>query len=675
MELSPSAHVDTFCRDHLPPFDQWPELRFDIPELSYPDRLNCAQALLDGTIARYGPDRRCLLTPTDQWTYGELRDHADRVARLLTEDLGLATGNRVLLRGPNTPWLVACWLGVLKAGGVAVSTMPLLRATELTGLHRIARPAIALCDHRYLDDLARAETPGLRVLAFGGPGPQDLTARCAAKSGGFTAVPTAADDVALIAFTSGTTGRPKATLHFHRDVLANADTFSRHLLRPTPDDLFAGTPPLAFTFGLGGLVVFPLRAGAASLLLEQATPEQLAEQVHRHRVGVLFTAPTAYRAILAAGLADRLSGVRRCVSAGEHLPATLWEAFHAATGQRLIDGIGATELLHVFISAADGDIRPGATGRPVPGYRAAVLDEQGRPVPDGVPGLLAVKGPTGCRYLDDERQRDYVRNGWNLTGDTYVRDRDGYFWYQARNDDMIVSAGYNIAGPEVEQALAAHPDVADCAVVGAPDERRGTVVKAYVVLREGAPAGPEQVRSLQEHVKRTIAPYKYPRAVEFVTRLPRTATGKLHRAELRRLAATAPASVAIERRVEWSDTDAAGHYHFSAVQRWAEAAEAALLRRLGLAELFGRIPRVHFEADYRERLWFGDLVRTELRVVRVGGSSLHYAFEVHGPHGLAASGRMSVVHAAPNAKGAEPWPAPVRRALAEAGPQQPEVVR
>ncbi|MFD0401120.1 AMP-binding protein [Kitasatospora sp. NPDC127121] len=675
MELSPSAHVDTFCRDHLPPFDQWPELLFDIPELAYPDRLNCAQALLDATITRYGPDRRCLLTPTGQWTYGELRDHADRVARLLTEDLGLATGNRVLLRGPNTPWLVACWLGVLKAGGVAVSTMPLLRAAELTGLHRIARPAIALCDHRYLDDLARAETPGLRVLPFGGPGPQDLTARCAAKSGGFTAVPTAADDVALIAFTSGTTGRPKATLHFHRDVLANADTFSRHLLRPTPDDLFAGTPPLAFTFGLGGLVVFPLRAGAASLLLEQATPEQLAEQVHRHRVGVLFTAPTAYRAILAAGLADRLSGVRRCVSAGEHLPAALWESFHAATGQRLIDGLGATELLHVFISAADGDIRPGATGRPVPGYRATVLDEQGRPVPDGVPGLLAVKGPTGCRYLDDERQRDYVRNGWNLTGDTYLRDRDGYFWYQARNDDMIVSAGYNIAGPEVEQALAAHPDVADCAVVGAPDERRGTVVKAYVVLREGAPAGPEQVRSLQEHVKRTIAPYKYPRTVEFVTRLPRTATGKLHRAELRRRAATAPASVAIERRVEWSDTDAAGHYHFSAVQRWAEAAEAALLRRLGLAELFGRIPRVHFEADYRERLWFGDLVRTELRVVRVGGSSLHYAFEVHGPQGLAASGRMSVVHAAPNAKGAEPWPAPVRRALAEAGPQQPEVVR
>ncbi len=674
MELSPSAHVDTFCRDHLPPFEQWPELLFELPELAYPDRLNCAAALLDDTIARLGPDRRCLLTPTGQWTYGELRDHTDRIARLLTEDLGLTTGNRVLLRGPNTPWLAACWLAVLKAGGVAVTTMPLLRATELTELAGIAQPVLALCDHRFLDELQRARTPGLRILAYGGHAPDDLTVRCAAKPAGFTAVPTAADDVALIAFTSGTTGRPKATLHFHRDVLANADTFSRHLLRPTPDDLFAGTPPLGFTFGLGGLLVFPLRAGAASLLLEQATPEQLAEQVREHGVSVLFTAPTAYRAVLAAGLADRLAGVRRCVSAGEPLPAAVWRAFHEATGQRLIDGIGATELLHVFIAAADGDVRPGSTGRPVPGYRAAILDGQGRPVPDGEPGLLAVKGPTGCRYLDDERQLGYVRDGWNLTGDTYVRDRDGYFWYQARTDDMIVSAGYNIAGPEVEQALATHPDVTDCAVVGSPDERRGSVVKAYVVLRAGVPAGPETARLLQDHVKRTIAPYKYPRAVEFVTGLPRTATGKLHRAELRRLASLAPASVTVERRVEWSDTDAAGHYHFSAVQRWAEAAEAALLRRLGLAELFGRIPRVHFEADYRQRLWFGDVVRTELRVVRVGGSSLHYAFEVHGPHGLAANGRMSVVNAAPHTEGPEPWPAQVRRTLGEAGPQQPEVI-
>ncbi|GAA1400843.1 AMP-binding protein [Kitasatospora putterlickiae] len=674
MELSPSAHVDTFCRDNLPPFDEWPEFLFELPELAYPDRLNCAHELLDATIERYGPGRRCLVTPDGQWTYGELRERADAVARLLVDRLGVVPGNRILLRGPNAPWLVACWLGVLKAGGVAVTTMPLLRAGELTTMCGIARPTVALCDHRFLEELERAGTPGLVVVPYDRTGPEGLTG-----TGRFTAVPTAADDVALIAFTSGTTGRPKATMHFHRDVLANADTFSRHLLRPTPDDLFGGTPPLAFTFGLGGLVVFPLRAGAATLLLEQAAPEQLAERVHRHGVSVLFTAPTAYRAILAAGLADRLAGVRRCVSAGEHLPASVWHAFRAATGQRLIDGIGATELLHVFISAADAGIRPGATGLPVPGYRAAILDDQGRPVPDGQPGRLAVKGPTGCRYLRDRRQRDYVRGGWNLTGDTYVRDADGYFWYQARDDDMIVSAGYNIAGPEVEQVLAEHPDVADCAVVGAPDERRGAVVKAYVVLRAGAAAGPGTVRALQEHVKRGIAPYKYPREVEFVDALPRTATGKLARAELRRRAAgpdaAAPASVTTERRVEWSDTDAAGHYHFSAVQRWAEAAEATLLRRLGLDGLFGRIPRVHFEADYRERLWFGDVVRTELRVERVGGSSLHYAFEVHGPHGLAASGRMSVVHAAPHAEGAEPWPEPVRHALAGAGRQEPEVIR
>ncbi|WP_035844620.1 AMP-binding protein [Kitasatospora azatica] len=538
MELSPSAHVDTFCRDHLPPAEQWPELLFELPELHYPERLNCAHVLVDQAVELWGPDRRCLLTPTQQWTYGELRRRSDQVAQVLTEDLGLVPGNRVLLRGPNNPWLVACWLGVLKAGGVVVTTMPLLRACELTSLHEISKPVVALCDHRFLEAIEGAETPGLTVLPYGGTAADDLAVRCAAKYGAFVAVDTAADDVALIAFTSGTTGHPKATLHFHRDVLANADTFSRHIVRPEPDDLFAGTPPLAFTFGLGGLVVFPLRAGAATLLVEQASTDQLAALVAEHKVSVLFTAPTAYRAILAAGLADRLRGLRRCVSAGEPLPAVVWEAFHQATGLRLIDGIGATEMLHVFISAADGDIRPGATGRPVPGFRATVLDQDGAPVPDGQPGLLAVKGPTGCRYLDDERQRVYVRGGWNVTGDTYVRDAEGYFWYQARSDDMIVSAGYNIAGPEVELALIAHPDVADCAVVGAPDESRGAIVKAYVVLREGVAADAQTVRALQEFVKQTIAPFKYPRAVEFVEGLPRTSSGKLHRAELRRWAHT-----------------------------------------------------------------------------------------------------------------------------------------
>lgn len=540
MELSPSAHVDTFCRDRLPPFSLWPELHFDLPELNYPDRLNCARRLLDDAVGRWGADRPCLLTPTDRWTYGDLLQRANQVAQVLAEDFGLVPGNRVLLRGPNNPWLVATWFGVLKAGGVAVTTMPLLRAGELAELNEISRPAVAVCDHRYLDELTATATttaaPGPAVLAYGGPGEEDLVARCAAKDGRFAAVDTAADDVALIAFTSGTTGRPKATLHFHRDVLANADTFSRHVLRPHQDDVFTGTPPLAFTFGLGGLVVFPLYAGAATLLIEQAAPQQLADLVEEHGVTVLFTAPTAYRAIMAAGAVGQLAGLRRCVSAGEALPAAVWEEFHAATGLGIIDGIGATEMLHVFISASDGEIRPGSTGRPVPGYRARVVDEAGEPVPDGQPGLLAVTGPTGCRYMEDPRQTVYVRNGWNITGDTYIRDADGYFWYVARSDDMIVSSGYNIAGPEVEKALATHPYVEECGVVGAPDAKRGMLVKAYVILRPGVAPDEVTAKELQDHVKRSVAPYKYPRAVEFVTDLPRTSNGKLQRAELRKRA-------------------------------------------------------------------------------------------------------------------------------------------
>ncbi|MER6318645.1 AMP-binding protein [Streptomyces sp. NPDC001581] len=540
MELSLSAHVDTFCRDRLPAFAQWPELHFDLPELDYPDRLNCAQRLLDDAVARWGADRPCLLSPTERWTYGDLLERANQVAQVLTEDFGLVPGNRVLLRGPNNPWLVATWLGVLKAGGVAVTTMPLLRASELAELNGISRPTVAVCDHRYLDELTAIDAPGPAVLAYGGLGEEDLVARCAAKDGRFSGVATAADDVALIAFTSGTTGRPKATLHFHRDVLANADTFSRHVLRPHQDDVFTGTPPLAFTFGLGGLVVFPLSVGASTLLIEQAAPQRLADLVEEHGVTVLFTAPTAYRAIMAAGAARQLSGLRRCVSAGEALPAAVWEEFHAATGLRIIDGIGATEMLHVFISASDGEIRPGSTGRPVPGYRARVVDEAGEPVPDGQPGFLAVTGPTGCRYLEDPRQTVYVRDGWNITGDTYVRDVDGYFWYVARSDDMIVSSGYNIAGPEVEKALATHPYVEECGVVGAPDDKRGMVVKAYVILRPGVASDAATVKELQDHVKRTVAPYKYPRAVEFVTDLPRTSNGKLQRAELRKRAQHTP---------------------------------------------------------------------------------------------------------------------------------------
>ncbi|QKW07248.1 AMP-binding protein [Streptomyces sp. NA04227] len=533
MRLSASAHHDTFCRDHLPPPRQWPAFHFDLPELHYPERLNCAQVLLDGALGRFGPDRPCLLSPTETWTYSELAARTNRLARLLTEDHGLRPGNRVLLRGPNTPLLAACWLAVVKAGGVAVTTVPLLRARELEALTRLTRPTLALCDHRFLSEL-HAAAPELETLSYGDSiSPDDLAHRSERKSSDFTAVDTAADDVVLLGPTSGTTGRPKATMHFHRDVLANADTFSRHILRPTPEDVFTGTPPLGFTFGLGGLLVFPLHCGAATLLLERATPTELADHCAAHGATVLFTAPTAYKAMLAAGRASVLARLRRCVSAGEHLARAVWEEFHRHTGLRIIDGIGGTELLHIFISAADDDIRPGATGRAVPGYRAAVLDATGAPVPDGTPGRLAVQGPTGCRYLDDDRQRAFVEDGWNITGDTYVRDAEGYFWFQARSDDIIVSSGYNIAAPEVEEALLLHPDVAEAAVVGVPDEERGARVKAYVVLRDGTAPDTAKATELKTFVKHTIAPYKYPRELAFLTELPRTPNGKVQRYRLR----------------------------------------------------------------------------------------------------------------------------------------------
>ena len=445
----------------------------------------------------------------------------------------MVPGNRVLLRGPNNPWLVAAWFGVLKAGGVAVTTMPLLRAGELQTVGEIAEVKHAICDHRFVDDLEGAAIPGLVTLLYGNSTQNDLTTLAAGKPADFENVATAADDVCLLAFTSGTTGRPKATMHFHRDVLAIADTFSRHVLRPMPEDLLTGSPPLAFTFGLGQSVVFPLHAGAATFLMEQPSPARLLEAVERHRITVLATAPTAYRAMVPnLGAAD-IGSLRACVSAGETLPKATWDAVHEASGIRIIDGIGSTELLHIFISAAGKDIRPGSTGRAVPGYIAEVQDPDGRPAPDGQLGRLAVKGPTGCRYLRGDRQTTYVRDGWNITGDVYVRDSDGYFHYQARADDMIISAGYNIAGPEVEEALLRHPAVAEAAVVGAPDEERGMIVKAYVVLRPGAELGPEPAETLQDFVKGEIAPYKYPRAIEFTDGLPRTATGKLQRFRLR----------------------------------------------------------------------------------------------------------------------------------------------
>ncbi len=541
MRLSPSAHLDTFCRDRLPPQDQWPVFRFDLPELHYPERLNCAVELLEATAAREGAGgtdgyrRPCLHSLMQTWTYGEVIRWTNQLAQVLTEDFGLRPGNRVLLRGPNSPWLAASWLAVLKAGGVAVTTMALLRPREIAAIAGLTEPSLAICDHRFAADLA-AGAPGLTMVLYSADEPDDLAARCAAKDGVFTAVDTAADDVAMLAPTSGTTGQPKVTMHFHRDVLATADTFSRYVIKPRPDDVFTGTPPLGFTYGLGGLLLFPLRAGASALLIERATPGELADAIAARGVTVLSTAPTAYRAMLAAGKDSALKNLRRCVSAGEHLPKSVWEEFRQATGIAIIDGIGSTEMLHIFIAAEGDDIRPGATGKAVPGYRATILDEHGNQVPDGRPGRLAVQGPTGCRYLSDERQRSYVQHGWNITGDTYVRDADGYFWFQARSDDMIISAGYNIAGPEVEEALLGHPDVLEIAVVGVPDPDRGMIVQAFVVLREGAAPGAAKVTELQEFAKKSIAPYKYPRVVEFVTELPKTISGKTQRYRLRQLA-------------------------------------------------------------------------------------------------------------------------------------------
>ena len=531
MTVLASAHVDTFVRDHLPPPDEWPDLVFALPQLQYRPHLNAAVELLDRTEERWGGDRPCLVTDRERWSYHRLRETVDRIAGVLSDECRVVPGSRVLLRSPNNPWLVAAWLAVLKAGAVAVTTMPLLRASELREIIELAQVGLAVCDHRLLDEL-RAADPALAVVAFGGEAADDLTRRAADRPPAFTAVRTRADDPCLIAFTSGTTGTPKGCVHAHRDVLAIADTFSAHVLRPRPDDVFIGSPPIAFTFGLGGLVVFPLRAGASTVLVEQAGPAALAEAIARHRATVCFSAPTAYRAMLACDV-TALDCLRRAVSAGEALPRSTWERWRERTGLRLIDGLGSTEMLHIFISAADDAIRPGATGRVVPGYDARVVDDDGRELPAGIVGRLAVRGPTGCRYLGDARQRHYVRGGWNLTGDAYRRDDDGYFWYQGRLDDLIISAGYNIAGPEVEAALLSHPDVAEAAVVGIPDDERGAIVTAFVVLQPGVSRGADTTDRLQAHAKAAIAPYKYPRSIVFLDELPRTPTGKLQRFKLR----------------------------------------------------------------------------------------------------------------------------------------------
>ena len=534
--MTVTAHLDTFARDHLPPRDQWPELIFGLPEFNYPERVNCATELLDKAVTERGwGERRAIISARGCLTFRQLLETANRIARVLVEDLGLIPGNRVLLSSGNSPLLAACWFAVEKAGAIAVATMPLMRAKELVEIIAKAQVSHALCDQSLAAELelARPVCPTLRHVEYFYGQDAGLEAKLAAKPTDFANADTAADDTALIAFTSGTTGKPKGTMHFHRDVLVVCDAFPKSILKAAADDIFCGTPPLAFTYGLGGLLLFPLRIGAAAVLTERTTPEALLKTIQDNRATVCFTAPTFYRMMAEQVKGYDIGSLGKCVSAGEALPLTTRRAWREATGIDIIDGLGATEMLHIFISAADGEIRPGATGRAVPGYQVAIFDDHGQPVPPGTVGRLAVKGPTGCRYLDDPRQTEFVQDGWNFPGDSYLMDADGYCFYQARSDGMIISAGYNISGPEVEEALLAHPAVLECGVVGVPDEARGQLVKACIVLNPGYAGDQAMARALQEHVKRTIAPYKYPRLVEFRDTLPRTTSGKLQRFNLR----------------------------------------------------------------------------------------------------------------------------------------------
>jgi len=530
------ARYDDFARAQLPPPEQWPELRFDLPQLHYPERLNCVAQLVDAAVARGAGARIAIVGEHETWTYAQLQEKIDRIARVLRGPLALVPGNRVLLRGANNPMMAACILAVLKAGCIAVPTMPLLRARELATIADKARANAVLCAaglRAEIDAMPSGRPDQVLYFGAGEAELQSLESLMARQPAHFDAADTAATDICLISFTSGTTGIPKGTMHFHRDVMAICDCFPRSILDSQPSDIFIGTPPLAFTFGLGGLLLFPLRVGATAVLLEKLTPESLLQAIETHHATICFTAPTFYRQM--APLADKydLDRLKKTVSAGEALPLATRDSWQQATGLAMIDGIGATEMLHIFISAAGDQIRPGATGKPLPGYQACILDLDGHQVGPGVIGRLAVKGPTGCRYLNDERQRDYVLNGWNLTGDAYEMDADGYFYYRSRTDDMIISAGYNIAGPEVEETLLRHPAVAECGVVGKPDEERGQIVEAHVVLKPAFEASAQMAAELQDYVKAQIAPYKYPRSIQFLSALPRTETGKLQRFKLR----------------------------------------------------------------------------------------------------------------------------------------------
>jgi 2-aminobenzoate-CoA ligase len=538
MTLGPTAHRDHFTRDNLPPAEDWPEFLLD--SFQYPEWLNAAVELTDAMVNKGFGDNTALIGNGRRRTYKELTDWTNRIAHALIEHYGVEPGNRILIRSANNPAMVACWLAATKVGAVVVNTMPMLRAGELAQIVDKAEISLALCDTRIMEDMvacAKESRYLKRVVGFDGTANHDaeLDRIALDKPVRFEAVKTGRDDVALLGFTSGTTGEPKATMHFHRDLLMIADTYAKEVLNVQPDDIFVGSPPLAFTFGLGGLAIFPLRFGAAATLLEQATPPRMIEIIETYKATISFTAPTAYRVMLQAmNEGADLSSLRVAVSAGETLPAPIYEAWMAKTGKPLLDGIGATEMLHIFISNRLDDSGPGRTGKPVTGYEAIIVDDDMREVPRGEIGKLAVRGPTGCRYMADDRQKKYVRDGWNLTGDTFVQDEDGYFHFAARSDDMIISSGYNIAGPEVEAALLAHPDVSECAVIGAPDEARGQIVQAHIVLCTGIAADEATIKRLQDHVKQVIAPYKYPRSIKFVDALPKTATGKIQRFQLRR---------------------------------------------------------------------------------------------------------------------------------------------
>ncbi|OSQ47664.1 AMP-binding protein [Thalassospira alkalitolerans] len=535
--LGPTAHSDTFARDNLPPVETWPE--FNLDQFQYPEYLNAGVELTDRLVEQGFGDNTALIGNGRQRTYKELSDWTNRIAHALVEDYGVKPGNRIMIRSANNPAMVACWLAATKAGAVVVNTMPMLRAGELAQIVDKAEIEFALCDTRLMDELVACAKDSkflTKVIGFDGTANHDaeLDRIALTKSVKFDAVKTGRDDVALLGFTSGTTGQPKATMHFHRDLLIIADGYAKEVLNVTPDDVFVGSPPLAFTFGLGGLAVFPLRFGATATLLEKASPPNMIEIIETYKATVCFTAPTAYRAMLAAmdDGAD-LSSLRAAVSAGETLPAPVYNAWMEKTGKPMLDGIGATEMLHIFISNRFGDSHPACTGRPVTGYEAKIVDDEMNELPVGTVGKLAVRGPTGCRYMADDRQFGYVRDGWNLTGDAFFVDNEGYFHFAARSDDMIVSSGYNIAGPEVEAALLSHPDVAECAVVASADAERGYIVQAHVVLATNANPSPEMAKLLQDHVKATIAPYKYPRSVIFVDGLPKTATGKIQRFRLK----------------------------------------------------------------------------------------------------------------------------------------------